>query len=369
MIPIPFSYHWFGCFRLGLAILVFLQHALVPMAPVAVEQVLGPLALGSMAVLVFFALSGFVVTEAACRFYRERPGAFLANRMLRIYPSYLLALAVTAATAAAAIAWGRPEAVVAHVGGLPTLSPVELSANAAAILPAGKSLLDLAGALPLIDIAWALRVELAYYGLLFLMLAASVGLRVRLEPLAVVVGGLLLAIWVSGGDQFRDGLFGFMPFFVFGAAVHFSVSAVTAAGRRLAVAFAGTAMTLSTLYVLEMPSAEPTEGAGRVRVLQTIVFVVLTGLWLALLNLPRGWASGSLLAVDRFAGEVTYPLYLLHTATCMAVSAAIPERGWLALSAGLAVSLAAAAAAVVTYEQAIGRWRNRVRGRPLPLLA
>lgn len=44
----------------------------------------------------FFALSGFIVAEAAMTFYRDRPGNFIVNRVLRIYPSYVAALVVTA---------------------------------------------------------------------------------------------------------------------------------------------------------------------------------------------------------------------------------------------------------------------------------
>ena len=45
--------------------------------------------------LAFFALSGFVIAEAADIAYRGRPVAFLGNRLLRIVPHFVLAMAMS----------------------------------------------------------------------------------------------------------------------------------------------------------------------------------------------------------------------------------------------------------------------------------
>ena len=50
---------------------------------------------GSLAVLAFFALSGFVIAEAADVAYRGRPVAFLGNRLLRIVPHFVLAMMIS----------------------------------------------------------------------------------------------------------------------------------------------------------------------------------------------------------------------------------------------------------------------------------
>ena len=64
--PSPYQYREFGIFRLLLAICVLVQHAIVNAAPAGrLRAVLAPCEIGSMAVLVFFCLSGFVITEAA----------------------------------------------------------------------------------------------------------------------------------------------------------------------------------------------------------------------------------------------------------------------------------------------------------------
>jgi peptidoglycan/LPS O-acetylase OafA/YrhL len=50
---------------------------------------------GPVAVFVFFMISGFVIGEAALKFYDGRPVQFFLNRLIRLYPPYLMALALT----------------------------------------------------------------------------------------------------------------------------------------------------------------------------------------------------------------------------------------------------------------------------------
>jgi peptidoglycan/LPS O-acetylase OafA/YrhL len=89
-----YQYRYFGAFRLLLAALVMVQHFGADLAPASLASALAPYGCGSVAVLVFFALSGFVITEAADSVYRNRPGPFLTNRLLRIVPHFLLAVAL-----------------------------------------------------------------------------------------------------------------------------------------------------------------------------------------------------------------------------------------------------------------------------------
>jgi peptidoglycan/LPS O-acetylase OafA/YrhL len=59
------------------------------------NNVLYWMALGNPAVMGFFFLSGFAIAEAINTFYKNRPNAFLANRFLRIFPPFLLAVVVS----------------------------------------------------------------------------------------------------------------------------------------------------------------------------------------------------------------------------------------------------------------------------------
>lgn len=348
--PPSAPYRIFGFFRLLLAAFVFVQHALRPMAPAWVEEVLAPLELGSIAVLLFFALSGLIIAEAAMTFYRDRPNAFLVNRVLRIYPSYLIALAFTVALAALVSWLGSEKAIADHVGGSLSFSASELAANAFGILPNGKSVLSAAGALPIIDIAWALRVELTFYVVFFLALLFVAQSGLRTGPVLTAIACVLLGLWMLG--LLGSGMFAYTPYFVLGIALKFAVSGSTPMGRRVAQALAAITFACCAWSLHLHPG-------------QLAVFIALMVLWLALIAIPASNVPARLLRWDKAAGETTYPLYLLHTGTSMLVSAALPDRGWIAFGLQFAISLAAAVLATLTYEAWIGRIRERVRGVPI----
>jgi peptidoglycan/LPS O-acetylase OafA/YrhL len=83
------SYRLFGSYRAALALAVVVSHSQPMLGP----NFVGSIELGNIAVMSFFVLSGFIISEAGSTFYRGRPLAFLANRFWRIAPIYWLALA------------------------------------------------------------------------------------------------------------------------------------------------------------------------------------------------------------------------------------------------------------------------------------
>ena len=85
-------YRYFGVFRFLLAALVMLHHFSAHAGPSDIRDALLPYEVGSVAVLAFFCLSGFVIVEAADLIYRQRLLAFIGNRALRIGPHFALAL-------------------------------------------------------------------------------------------------------------------------------------------------------------------------------------------------------------------------------------------------------------------------------------
>jgi peptidoglycan/LPS O-acetylase OafA/YrhL len=103
-------YRPFGAFRLFLASLVVLQHYLA-LAPHWLARKIEPFELGSLAVYVFFVASGYIISEAAHRFYSSRPIAFLANRFVRILPLAVVAIAANVGIWAARKPSGSPRRV------------------------------------------------------------------------------------------------------------------------------------------------------------------------------------------------------------------------------------------------------------------
>ena len=95
--PSRYPYRHFGAFRFLLAFFVLLQHYVGDLAPEPLTRLLLPYQFGGMAVLVFFALSGFGIVEVVDRVYSRRARAFFTNRLLRILPHFLLAVLLSMA--------------------------------------------------------------------------------------------------------------------------------------------------------------------------------------------------------------------------------------------------------------------------------
>src|SRR4051812_3311244 len=99
----------FDLLRLALSVLVLYSHSFLMAGYEAAEPLkavtAGQHSLGMLAVDAFFAVSGFLVTRSWVR----SPGVpFVRNRLLRIYPAFWVATAVSVAAAAGATdnPWG-----------------------------------------------------------------------------------------------------------------------------------------------------------------------------------------------------------------------------------------------------------------------
>ena len=164
------DYRPFGALRLTLALLVMLQHFFAHLAPGDFALWARPFEIGTIAVLVFFALSGFVIAEAADRLYQQRPIAFMLNRLLRIVPHFFTAVMLV---------W-LAYLILARTGALSAARYEEpLSANAFGLM---NVLANLLGFLPgsnrvqsdeFLLISWAIRVEMVFYVIAALWLAAA----------------------------------------------------------------------------------------------------------------------------------------------------------------------------------------------------
>ncbi len=137
-----------------------LQHFAADLAPAPLARAFTPYAVGSIAVLAFFALSGFVITEAIDCIYRERPGAFLGNRMLRILPHFLLAVALAMLAHEIFRATGG-ERLWRSQPSFPAdaFTPANVALNFIGIVPLADRFIDY----NFLSISWAVRVEMAFY--------------------------------------------------------------------------------------------------------------------------------------------------------------------------------------------------------------
>lgn len=361
------AYVPFGALRLGLALLVLLQHAASHVAPDWVRLAIAPYEVGSTAVFVFFALSGFVIADATDLVYESRPVAFLANRLLRIVPTYVVALAVFAGLGAVAFAVGAREL---WADGRPLLpadlaAPGVLAANLLAIVPGLSSLAG--GDTPVaIPIVWAVRVELTFYAAWFALMVAARLTGVAFGRILFVAALAILALSAVAFERTAGSTFANAPFFVLGVAIHRILTRTATQDRAsiLAMPLAGAALDLCIHRIADLPLVIAGTDLWRNTPAEIALFGSLLALFfgLALVRLP---GRSPLSRLDRRLGELTYPLYVNHLTVVTVAAALVPSP----TPASFAVVLLAATVfpilVALPTEPLIARLRDRVRGRRL----
>jgi peptidoglycan/LPS O-acetylase OafA/YrhL len=276
----------FGAFRAALALMVIPQH------------IGSPVLSGTAAVYAFFALSGFVIVEAADGTYRGRPAAFAINRALRIWP--LFAFAVVVSIAAHSIA-----------GDAQNLSGTTVLANLFSIIP------GISPANIYMPYAWAIEVEIIFYG----FVAAGIAWQM---PWTILASLAFMAFLITG----RPGIFAYIPFFAFGALCYLR------AFRRATIAFAACVIMSAPLFRGNAPSAMSLFELVCHMVLLSALLLAIPVLASRSIKRSRVW--------DNRLGQLSYPAYLLqHPAIIIAslpVFAALPTAA-LAFFITIALSL------------------------------
>lgn len=320
------DYRFFGGYRLFLAWLVLTSHASSHL-----PGWVAPLALGNVGVFAFFVLSGFVIAEACHRFYPGAPARFLANRLLRIYPTYWVACGVALAIY---LALGHPD----------------LRLDAVAVASNLSILYSPAGTFFWLSLIWAVGIELRFY-----FVAAVLGGVQRLLPAhprlvfgAFAIGALALYVVAVATDYARFATFRHAPFFVLGMAAYYAVVCRSRAGAVTAAIALPFALHAYYTYNLER---WPT----------TLLFLAVI---VAMVPLGRTTVSVPVARIDKQLGDLTYPLYLSHWPVVYLVEKALPLQGFAAYCAIAALSVAVAAG-ILLLEQPITRLRDRVRRRRL----
>ena len=343
-------YRPFGAFRTLLALLVVAQHV-GPLGPAGMDWTVW--ATGSTAVLAFFALSGFVITEAAERFYQARPGAFAVNRGIRIVPQYLLALALSVASVAL-VARYRPGFLPNElVTGSPTqmFAPGNLATNLIAILPGTQD-----GHM-FVPYAWALRAEIAFYVLLAGTIWLASHMRSAAYPTLACAGAAIFAAFLAGKGP---GLFQFAPFFAYGIAAYFATARRSLGLYAVVAGLFG--VCLWTALRISIPSAfawRAYSAAESVTHAALFSALLLAPLVLSRVELPDHWRR-----VDRRIGDLSYPVYLQQIAVLVLFSAFLPHAYW-AVAAAFVAALALGFLSDRVLERALRKLRDRVRGRRL----
>jgi peptidoglycan/LPS O-acetylase OafA/YrhL len=341
--PTPYQYREFGMFRLFLAICVVVQHAIVNVAPAGpVRTALSPYEIGSVAVLVFFCLSGFVIIEAASQVYAAKPFAYLMNRLLRIVPHFVIAVAIGIAVHAWFFWAGtlrsfdraHPELVTSNM-----LDWSNIAANLIAFVPGSRRLMNF----EFVGIIWAVRVEMVFYLVVFICLLAPFPLRNRIDrllPLSLITA---FACMVLASRHI-----GFFFFFLYGVLLF--------NWRRYKLALVGCVIGMTTFVWLGPVQADA--GYSRAVTGQFLLLVVLISVmtWLAV-------RSGRYRRIDQRCGDLTYPLYVYHENILVLMLSMTAGYSYSITVAAILLAVLASYALMQLVDPGVNRLRDLIRGK------
>jgi peptidoglycan/LPS O-acetylase OafA/YrhL len=360
-----------GILRLCLALAVVITHS---------EAIFGwtftRLTGGMLAVQMFYVISGFYMALVLNRRYTG-PGSyrrFVANRFLRLYPSYA-AVALFTLLACGAVTWwsGSPIRPLDDW----TASGAALSAQSLVAVIAANALLvgqdalmffaidpgtgglyftrDFAAeTLPayrflLVPQAWTLGVELSFY-----LIAPFVVTRSAARIGVLLALGLALRVTVREslglvGDPWSYRFFPIeLPLFLWGALAFKAYDALEARG--LLPGALGAAALVFVLSAVALHSA--TSQPWQTGVLGVPMLCVALGPALPFLfHLTRDWPR------DRALGELSYPVYIAHVAIVHLLRRAEVADAVIGLAA-CALALGSALALRRFVEAPIERWRH-----------
>lgn len=287
---------------------------------------------GPIAVFGFYTVSGYLIARILRTTYRDRLGAFILNRALRIYPSYFAAAAL---------------GLVAALATTPLNTAIQVPATWAdawrQVTVLGLQQMDFHNwPVRLVPPAWSLSVELAYYlAMPILVLRPGWWLGVSVP----------LAGWFIISGDFAAGYGSYLaPSFCFALGAF-----VQAYGLRLDRRWSTPAF-LALFAAFVLGNLAP---------------------WTVWVCYPGSLATAAILAsadvkidrwryVDRWCGELAYPLFLVHWACASIIGG---QLGWRLMIETLPLALAVSVLLVIGIEQPIARLRNRVRGKPTPQAA
>lgn len=348
-----YRYRFFGTMRFLLALMVAISHLQETQLP---EFLRGELVLlGRTGVYLFFIISGFVIAEALAAFYDKRPGAFLYNRFLRIFPSYFVALGLVWMGYAWIYYQHLPISGVGY-DYYAILKPDVLWHNIFAVFDNSVALAKNHYYVHVAPI-WSLVVEWQFY-LVAAIVYATCGLwksgQYRMYALAAVLFAMYGVSFMSTGHGIA--VFSFSHFFLLGALAYIYRcvrSSFSKFGILCLIGFMGTQM-VSQFYRSQTPFS----------VIASMV-IGFGAIWVLAYLSTKATNSQTLRRVDVALGSLSYPLFLNHGTAQLLFYAYAPEPSWYLLALGVALSITISIVAYSLTEPVLYRLRDRIRGQKL----
>jgi len=338
------TYRPFGAFRFLLASMVVISHThTLAGEPLAF---LAPLGIGNMGVMTFFILSGYVIAEAVTVFYSNRPGAFLLNRSLRIYPPFAVALVLSVGIHALVASIHELKFYDDIAAPEKIFAATNITANALSLIVLlGLERLGLSVEYPFVRYSWAVAVELQFY-----IAFAFLYFLVKGRGSLTIVVLALIAVFAFAMPNF--GSRGWIPYFMCGVAL-FHLQ------RKAGTLLAAVSIVLlnwhAYVYIARNPDANV---IGCLVILDALILM----LWiLSVSEIPK-----SLKRLDKFLGDITYPLYLNHYAISIVMLTLFwNERNMVLFLVTYVLSVAFSYLAMLCTEPLTRTLRDRIRGQRL----
>jgi peptidoglycan/LPS O-acetylase OafA/YrhL len=294
---------------------------------------------GWLGVHVFFAISGWCLAERTARARKrgESGAHFAAERVLRIYPTYLAALLISIALRLAALPFNTSRLSSA------------VPAGWAGWLAAASLTEPYVGRPDFLTVSWSLVYELGFY-LCCAAALVAVARRLATGPLLFLAGSLLcFAPWVAHAAGAPWRVLALWPDFFAGMAAWWAVRRSARAGCAV--------LALMLAASIAWPGYG---GAGRLTAIGTAAALALAWPW------DAGLTAGPVMRSLMRAGGISYSLYLIHVpliSPCENLMGRLispSSRGFIAVWA-LAIALALAGAVCLNrvVERPVERWRRR----------
>jgi peptidoglycan/LPS O-acetylase OafA/YrhL len=278
---------------------------------------LAPFAMwGDTGLLIFFGISGYVITMSA----EGRSGyAFAAGRVARLWPTFIVCASITA--------------LVLTLLPVPTLPPPTLQQWLAHLVIISRVLGQ-----PFLDGAyWTIAYEIIFYGWVFLLIAIGIFERHwRMVVAAWLALSLLNQTVLHSGAIEKLFITPYSGYFAFGLALFRLRTSFSRTG--LSVLVGAGCWAIATPFQIEAEFVS-TYGLGRSMIGLSLMgpvalLAVTAGALLPSLPVKASWAVA--------LGGLTYPLYLLHQNIGYAIFAKFgtQQHRWLLLAAVIAALVA-----------------------------
>jgi peptidoglycan/LPS O-acetylase OafA/YrhL len=300
------AYRLLGGLRFSLAMMVVSSHTFVLAFGDGSRDFIAQIGIGNVAVNGFFVLSGFIIAEAVHLFYTGRPGAFLINRALRLVPPFWAATLVSIFVHAWLSRLGVLKLPDYEILPADMFAPDNLIVQITAIIPIfnfNRVLDDARGAYYFVRFAWAVFVEFV-----FVHISGDRGARF-LALVAYTLVGLHFFRYVQGQ----------------------------------------TGMSMQAVYGIAQP-----------RVL--VASLMMLSLPIVLMLLVSLQVSQRTARVDKWFGDLTYPLYLNHYIVLVAIWSLVEQRSWATQVMAMGLALALAYVMKLAVDVPVASLRDWVRG-------